>query len=370
MWGRSDYHPANIDWSNFESYETALKFHDNVKPIRGCKPEIRPIGGNRRYKHCLIQKTESGVIECILYDTKCVEYHPDGHVRLRIGNWATPSTAKFIDAVLPYKFGFVRLEKGRIILSRKVGEDKIQFEIPQGNDGLLLKTEDNWQTINPVNVPTQYNYVASRKALNKVRARFRDFIDYLRVTASMSSVYSSDEYIEMFPEVGGAFVSHWMSCHEQHRVFPWAISHYMLNVIQQNVPRLTGLESDAQGWRRINMYLNMAASNDATEWRKLTLLLVQRSWVNYTFDKAGSTYDLLSFFVGDQYAPTPVVRWVDSVGGLLSAFDEILKIAYADVCFTPVEVEHGHIPSKNNKFYVDMHQKFKDNLTSRQYVHI
>lgn len=370
MWGRSDYHPANIDWSNFESYESALKFHDNVKPIRGCKPEIRPIGGNRRYKHCLIQKTESGVIECVLYGTKCVEYHPDGHVRLRIGNWVTPSTAKFIDAVLPYKFGLVRLDKGRIILSQKIGENNLQFEIPQGDEGLLLKTDDNWQTINPVGLPTQYNYVASRKALNKVRARFKGFIDYLRVSASMSCVYSSDEYIELFPEVAREFVSVCMTYPGHHHTHPWALSHYMQNAISNSVPKLAGVENDAEGWRRINLFLNMAASDDATEWRKLTLLLVQRHWVNHTHNRTGSIHDLLSIFVGDEYAPTPVVNWMDSVHGLVDAFDMILKIAYADVCFTQVEVEHGHIPSKNNKFYVDTHQKFKDNLTSRQYVHI
>lgn len=116
----------------------------------------------------------------------------------------------------------------------------------------------------------------------------------------------------------------------------------------------------------------MAASDDPMLWRKLTLRLLLRSgFVHCTEHFNGSAqHDLLKVFVGAEYHPTPLLSWMDSPQNLQETFTEVLKIAYADICFTHKEVKQGIIPNKNNKFYIDTHAQLKDNLTSRQYVHI
>jgi hypothetical protein len=89
--------------------DTTYKFYENkfnnTKPIRGRTEEIRPIGQRRRDWEKITRKDlgQGWYAYCAkLYDTEVVEYHPNGDVVLRIGGWATPTTAEFIHAQSPF----------------------------------------------------------------------------------------------------------------------------------------------------------------------------------------------------------------------------------------------------------------------------
>lgn len=368
------YHPAGIWNGIFESYDTALEHYKSVKPIRGSSPELRPIGRNRRYKHCEIRKGDD-CVEAVLYGTPVVSIFKDGRIQLKTGNWLTPSTANFMDAVLPSKFGIITLSKRRLILSQqndtKTGWDS--YEIPSDNEGLILQASEDWSTAMPVNAPVHFEYVANRKVLNQIRQRFKPFLDYLKVTTSMSRVFTSDEIIEHFPSVAERFVDEYMErrryAYPYHAHGAWLLRGAIGSVVPPLVNRWQNPSTTAEN---INEVIRMAASDDPMLWRKLTLRLLLRSgFVHCTESFNGSSkYDLLSTFVGAEYHPTPLLSWMDTPQNLQETFTEVLKIAYADICFVHREVKQGIIPNKNNKFYIDTHAQLKDNLTSRQYVHI
>lgn len=368
------YHPAGI-WNRiFESYDTALEHYKSVKPIRGSSPELRPIGRNRRYKYCEIRKGDN-CIEAVLYETPVVRIFKDGRIQLTTGNWLTPTTAKFMDAVLPVKFGIVSLDRRRMILSQRevINQDWNRYEIPSGEEGLTLQANEDWSTAMPVNAPVHFEYVANRKVLSQIRQRFKPFLDYLKVTTSMSCVFTSDEIIEHFPEVASRFVAEFMERKRDGYPFHPHSAWLMRSAVTSVVPPLVNRYANPQTRPEIiNEVLSMAASDDPMLWRKLTLRLFLRSgFVHCTEHFNGSAqHDLLKTFVGAEYHPTPLLSWMDSPQNLQETFIEVLKIAYADVCFTHKEVKQGIIPNKNNKFYIDTHAQFKDNLTSRQYVHI
>ena len=368
------YHPAGIWNGIFESYDTALKHYNSVKPIRGSSPELRPIGRNRRYKYCEIRKGDN-CIEAVLYETPVVRIFKDGRIQLTTGNWLTPSTANFMDAVLPVKFGIVSLDRRRMILSQRefINQDWNRYEIPSGDEGLTLQANEDWSTAMPVNAPVHFEYVANRKVLSQIRQRFKPFLDYLKVTTSMSCVFTSDEIIEHFPEVASRFVAEFMERKKYGYPFHAHSAWLMRSAVTSVVPPLVNRYANPQTRPEIiNEVLSMAASDDPMLWRKLTLRLLLRSgFVDCTEHFNGSArHDLLKTFVGADYHFTPLLSWMDSPQNLQETFTEVLKIAYADICFTHKEVKQGIIPNKNNKFYIDTHAQLKDNLTSRQYVHI
>lgn len=371
---KSTYHPAGIWNGIFESYDTALKHYNSVKPIRGSSPELRPIGNNRRYKYCEIRKGDDR-IDAVLYETPVVSIFKDGRIQLRTGNWLTPSTAKFMDAVLPAKFGVIYISKQRMILSQRefINQDWNRYEVPSDDEGLILQANEDWSNATPVNAPVHFEYVANRKVLNQIRQRFKPFLDYLKVTTSMSCVFTSDEIIEHFPEVAKRFVVEYMERRRYEYPYHSNSAWLMRSAVTSVVPPLVNRYAKPQVRPEIiNEVLSMAASDDPMLWRKLTLRLLLRSgFVHCTEHFHGSTqYDLLKTFVGAEYHPTPLLSWMDSPHGLQEAFTDILKIAYADICFIHKEVKQGIIPNKNNKFYIDIHMQLKDNLTARQYVRI
>lgn len=371
---KSNYHPAGIWNGIFESYDTALEHYKSVKPIRGSSPELRPIGRNRRYKYCEIRKGDDR-IDAVLYGTPVVSIFKDGRIQLRTGNWLTPSTARFMDAVLPAKFGIVTLDRRRMILSQRefINQDWSRYEVPPSDEGLTLQANKDWSNATPVNAPVHFEYVANRKVLSQIRQRFKPFLDYLKVTTSMSCVFTSDEIIEHFPEVARRFVAEYIErrryAYPYHAHGAWLLRGVIGSVVPPLVNRWQNPSTTAEN---INEVIRMAASDDPMLWRKLTLRLLLRSgFVHCTEHFNGSAqHDLLKTFVGAEYHPTPLLSWIDSPQNLQETFTEVLKIAYADICFTHREVKQGIIPNKNNKFYIDTHAQVKDNLTSRQYVHI
>jgi hypothetical protein len=262
-----------------------------------------------------------------------------------------------------------------MILSRqndtKTGWDS--YEIPSDNEGLILQASEDWSNATPVNAPVHFEYVANRKVLNQIRQRFKPFLDYLKVTTSMSRVFTSDEIIEHFPEVAERFVDEYMErrryAYPYHAHGAWLMRSAVTSVIPPLVDRYAKPQAKPE---IINEVLSMAASDDPMLWRKLTIRLLLRSGFVYCTEhfNSSSQFDLLRTFVGAEYHPTPLLSWMDSPHGLQETFTDILKIAYADICFIHKEVKQGIIPNKNNKFYIDIHTQLKDNLTSRQYVHI
>lgn len=78
---------------------------ESTKPIRGRKEEIRPLGKRRRDWEQITRKDlgQGWYAYCAkLYNTECVEFHPNGDIVVRTDGWSTPSTAEFIHVHSPF----------------------------------------------------------------------------------------------------------------------------------------------------------------------------------------------------------------------------------------------------------------------------
>ena len=383
MWRNQGYHSAHINNDNFVSYDTALKFYNSVKPIRGSEPPIRPVGNNRRYKQCSIEMADER-LQFKLYDNIVMTYAKDGTVAFNCCGWASVTTAKFLDAVLPAALGTVYRKNNKMVLAMPRADKTLNYEIPM-NVWVYFKADKEWTTLEPLNAPVKYEYVANRKALNAVRRAYSGFINYLKITSAMSDVYSSDELIEYFPQVGARFVSNMLTDIENKANSQWSTNpmwNMRLSIQQMFQTQHTLLPSMGIVMRakeedkedasyNLNNALNLAQSSKPDDWRKLTLLLVASVAANFRVDASTSTkHDLLATFVGDGYHKTPELRSNVPASTLLAVFDDVLKIAYADICFVSKEVETGVLPSERNTCYVYTYQYLRDNLTRRQNVHV
>ena len=151
------------------TYTEALKIYNEVKPLRGRSPEVRPLGERRDADTYQIRKSGEAV-ELVLYKTPVITFTPDGEVVLYVSTYSTVSTHQFIHRVLGIGASGVRnktllnINGNRLVLS--------------DGEKLRLKWESgNWH---PLNASTQYGWKLNRKAITNVRNIYADFYKYLK----------------------------------------------------------------------------------------------------------------------------------------------------------------------------------------------
>lgn len=150
-------------------YATALKIYNEVKPLRGRSPEVRPLAERRDADTYSIRKNGEAV-ELVLYKTPVVTFMPDGEVVLFVNGYATVSTHQFISQVLNIGASGLR---GKTLLN--FNGNKL---VLGDGEKLRLKWESgNWH---PLNALTQYGWRLNRKAVTNVRNIYADFYKYLK----------------------------------------------------------------------------------------------------------------------------------------------------------------------------------------------
>ena len=82
---------------SISSYRAAYSRWETTKPIRGRGWDCRPLG-NRKHTNYRIEKSYGDKIECVMYHTSCVVFHPDDVIE--INPYGSKSTNDFVNAVL------------------------------------------------------------------------------------------------------------------------------------------------------------------------------------------------------------------------------------------------------------------------------
>lgn len=150
-------------------YEEAKSIYDKTKPIRG-RDNVRPLGARRDVDTYQVRMRDDDV-QFMLYKTPVVTYRPDDTIELFCDGWNSMSTRQFISHVLNTH---CYTKNGRMIL--RAGE-QLQVMPTKGQEIVLLKEVDGLLTIsNPQDV---MGYRINRKAANNVRAKYKEFLDYL-----------------------------------------------------------------------------------------------------------------------------------------------------------------------------------------------
>lgn len=180
------------------SFKEAKNTYDKVRPIIGRREDVRPLGKNRRYSDHRIIKHMKAVEEvgnplgkwvesysARLYRTDCVEWVSDGTIEVGTGGYRSPSTLSFINYTLQNRLGIINSVGGKWYFRNYAdGMDyfidacdsrRLSFK-PTGNqvqtNGGMMNAYD---VVNPVQ---EYKRKANRKALNAIRKRYKDFIQY------------------------------------------------------------------------------------------------------------------------------------------------------------------------------------------------
>lgn len=396
--------------STFTDYDTARKHFETVKPIRGRSPALKPLGSNRAYTQCQIEIDElTWGVSATLYSTQCVTIYPDNTIKLHRDSWVTPSTANFIDAVLPTKFGTVSLRKRRLIYKSASGQE---YVIPQS--GLMLQASDDWSTadvkVDVDNEPKLYEYKADRKVLNAIRKTIKPLLDTVNVMSAMSSNYTIQEVAQYFPDVVNDYVEQ-VNEHkrkmklkeegdEEHQNYYGyfygtytirnlvaskaglpAIRHlsemgeyYKKNrEVQGNMYRNFKLDKDNVGsyLSTIDTVFKVSEPNesiDAESIRKLMLSIVLND-SNYASENRHDPEVTVSTMFGD--VPIGNLMWSASNTTIENYIIDVIKYMYADLIFKQVEVPYGTLPSVANDKYVFCNKYLveqEDILTRRQVV--
>ena len=151
-------------------YATALKLHDNIKPLRGRSPEIKPLG-NRRDADTYHIRKDGDAIELVLYKTPVITFMPDGEVVLFVDSYNTVSTHQFLSHVLGISASGVRRTTVLTINNSKytlADKDKLR---------LRRDVSGNWQVLNAMQ---QWAWRLDRKAVTNVRSKYAEFYKYLK----------------------------------------------------------------------------------------------------------------------------------------------------------------------------------------------
>lgn len=413
---------AGIRSDVFGNYESAKAHYDDVKPIRGRANDQRPLGRNRStYSHCQIKFDPlTDGVSAHLYDTHCLSIYPSGRIELRTGSWVTPSTANFIEACLPSKFGSVYLSKRRVIYKTRGGKEYI---IPKtgclvlqavGSDGGI-----GWDICDVA--PNQgevtastYEYKADRKVLNQIRKHYAGFLATLDVMSAMSSSYSISEVCEYYPNVALRYVDkvnafekkkreddERAKLNPQNRHYPANFNgQWELRGIVENyagLPRMTRLSDMANTLKAVqegkdlapwikqqfkelmeqtipayNNALKEAESDDVWTLRKLMVGIATNaaSYGHYT-GEWGENVKTETVPTNFGEVQVPSLRYDLSKQTIENFFVDIIKYFYADKIFKQVEVPAGTIAKTTNEKYVILNRFLLENsdlVTTRHSV--
>ena len=179
-WGYQGYNTAQIP--ALSTFDEVKKHHDSVAPIRGRSKETRPLGKRRNYCHMTIVRNTRSVISddeplgkfmdtfsYRLYNTDCVEWFPDGKVHVKHQGWNSPTTMQFMTYSLA-KLGHIDSVRGKWYFVNKQGRNFLM------DKGITLVKEGDAYVAESVIVENRYK--ANRKAINALRKKYKNFIDY------------------------------------------------------------------------------------------------------------------------------------------------------------------------------------------------
>ena len=183
------------------NYAEAKEHYKSVVPIRGRK-ECRPLGKNRRFTWFTIEEKQTMLPESsdilgtydLAYALSCwgrdlVVFHSNGNIVVHNTVWHSPTTMGFLTFSLK-AFGCIVSKRGKWYFQNNKGEN---FLMPNGEIP-LRKGEDGF--FRPKEQATEKRYRLNRKAINAIRKKYKNFIDYGKNALSIDPTVTRLEVAE------------------------------------------------------------------------------------------------------------------------------------------------------------------------------
>lgn len=186
--GKSD---AILSLPHFSTYAEAKKRYDNTKPIRG-SADVRPLG-MRKHGHSFsivegtdqVLPTPCPYVAAKMYRTECVRWiKPDENdaqapqvITISTDGWHSPSTAAFIDQVLPSGLRAAR-EGGKVRVNGLiVGNDHSMKWVKAKESGWKVLEEATYQ---------EYTHKLNMPVANALKKQHKAFRNWLKGVLSLT----------------------------------------------------------------------------------------------------------------------------------------------------------------------------------------
>lgn len=172
----------SVSLRQIKDYASALEIYEDIVPYRsGSKRGERPLGRNRRYKECTIDK-DGNFVRAMLYGKPVLSFYSDGSVHIKLF-YDSASTRQFIRGASVFDTKVIR---GNTYLVTPTGEEYL-FTNPRET---TLIFDSNFKCLNP---PQEYRYVLDRDKFKKEKEKYRAFIEYVSDMAKIATLVSEDE---------------------------------------------------------------------------------------------------------------------------------------------------------------------------------
>lgn len=242
----------------------------STKPIRGRTEDIRPIGKRRRDWETVTRKDlgNGEYSYCAkLWNTECVEYLPDGSIKLRIDGWATPSTAEFIYEHSPFRC-FKRNRKLWVYVREDADETKT-YPLGEGDLHLLPVDGGRWyRPAEPVKIKKQ---VVNRAKAKEARADVMAFLNWAKVMLKISDG--------------------WVMHETRKELFGWEGDKYSVGQHASHKDLLGYVTSgDEEKWLRALCHASANMNN--TEQRTAEVVVIEHDWQGHKHTYNQSFYDI------------------------------------------------------------------------------
>jgi hypothetical protein len=165
------------------NYADAKDKFIKTDPIRGRTKECRPLGRNRRYSQYEIAKNmraiDDGVVgqwqetySAKVYGSDVLEWFPDGKLAVKVGRWHGTIIQSVINYTTNRNVGVIQSYNGKWYFNCKNGGS---YFLPQEKNRSLIVDTESGLVDNPVQ---EHRRRVNRKAMNAVRKRYANFIEY------------------------------------------------------------------------------------------------------------------------------------------------------------------------------------------------
>lgn len=298
------------------SYDDAREHFLKVNPLKsGNFKGHKPLGGARRYTRVLIRMDDE-VVVCSYYKKDVVKYFPNGEIHLDLCGYNTASMREFIYNTTRINATMLRGQPHVFIGVNGVGES---FLFPKSGP-LVVKDRK------VMNSTPQIVYRVNRKAMNEVRERYADFIEYCK---TMGSVMED-----------------------------------ILPIDVQRAGEIIQDKTEAPSYLRQLMFADKVYGGyyrgRRTEWDYMKDMSDRILNAQATQDYEQMSARFTQLAVSNMYFNAYVNKWIPRVKGdpvscyALGAFYEMLKYVHRDEVFVAQELPMGKISGTTNQHYFSL----------------
>jgi len=189
---------------SIEQYKRFKDRYTNTAIIRGRTVECRPIAQRRRDWEQVVKRhvVEEGALDvegqeaygAHLYNTDCVMYMPNGDMYIKIGGWATPTTAEYINRWTPNNF---RCYKKYNKVWVEYQNQAYPIESAKPTIFRFNNANDTYAIENP---QPMHQKVIDKTKIKIAREKLNAFRNYAKVMLKLSDGWVSNDLVEQHAE--------------------------------------------------------------------------------------------------------------------------------------------------------------------------